>query len=291
MKQIIFLAILLTVLCGCVAERSGLDSIPSSESDIIVTECETEADIPSAAAPFDEIPSETPEITESPTVAVPILNIPSGTYSGVFSDSELNERLDYFYFVPENAVEGLPLIVFLHGDGNVGLPQSMETSGFIRFAKDIYGESFPFIVLQPCTSRYSWIDGNLPQALIGLTDKIANECAVDRNRIIITGHSRGAIGTWALITFYGNYFSAAVPVSCGNQTAMDYDVCSQVPVWAFAGNIGQDELGYHGIMRYFVDTIEAHGGTATMTTLAGYSHGLTPEGAYTKETIEWMLAQ
>lgn len=291
MKRIVCLVISLMVLCGCGAESSGLDSISPSENEVIVTEYATEANVPSASVPSDNPPPETPEITEPPTEAASVLNIPSGTYSGVFSDSELNERLDYFYFVPENAVEGLPLIVFLHGDGNVGLPQSMETSGFIRFAKDIYGESFPFIVLQPCTSRYSWIDGNLPQALIGLTDKIANECAVDRNRIIITGHSRGAIGTWALITLYGNYFSAAVPVSCGNQTAMDYDVCSQVPVWAFAGNIGQDELGYHGIMRYIVDTIEAHGGTATMTTLAGYSHGMTLEGAYTKETIEWMLAQ
>lgn len=286
MRRLICLAITLVFLIGCQSSQLSILEPTIQFTEPSEARSQTAPTIPSSAS----IPTST-EAADSVVVSPPSLALPAGAYFESFRDDDLKESMDYWYFIPEGAFEGLPLVVYLHGDGNVGLPASVETSGFISFAKEIYGDAFPFIVLQPCTSRYSWIDGNLPQTLMCVIDTIANKYAVDRTRIMITGHSRGAIGTWHLINAYTGVFSAAVPVSCGNQTALDYEQCSQLPVWAFAGNIGADEQRYHEVMSYIVQSLKAHGGSAAMTTLSGFSHGATLAGAYSKETIEWMLDQ
>ncbi len=206
-----------------------------------------------------------------------------------YESETTGDYLDYWTFVPENPVEGLPLIVFLHGDGNRANPESLESDSFARAVEDAYGSAFPFISISPNTRLYSWTEGSIDDTLMELIELIKADFACDR--VILCGHSRGAIGTWALLSQYGDYFSAAVPVSCGSDMQLDYSMLAKVPIMGFSGNIGQDGTHYGPAMAGIVRSVNEAGGSAEVHTLMGEDHAGALYAALSPETFEWMLAQ
>ena len=244
---------------------------------------------PTTQAPATTAAAATEAVTTAPAEEVSAW--PAGSYKETYSTGESEESfLDYYLFIPENATRNMPLIIFLHGDGEIGLIDNLESYGMIESAREIYGNDFPFIALSPCTRTNSWIREDISQLLMGLIGDVVNTYHIDESRIIITGHSRGAIGTWDLISRHGGYFSAAVPVSCNNETELNLENCAQVPVWAFAGDQGEIEQDYADFMGIAVDRINAAGGNAKMTQLEGSWHIDTDTGAYTREVFDWMLS-
>ena len=224
-----------------------------------------------------------PEITPEP------LNIATGDYMETYTDDMTGDWLDYWLFVPENATTNMPLIIFLHGDGEVNNIMTLKNFAMIKQAKEIYGQNFPFIAISPCTRTYSWIKGNIPTTLKGLIDSVVETYSIDTERIIITGHSRGAIGTWHLVDMYSDFFSAAVPVSCDSESPIDVANCVSTPIWGFVG--GGDYYDYGVNMQSLATQINELGGNAQITVLNSCSHGGTKDAAYTIETFEWMLSQ
>ena len=283
MKKIYYLlitALLLLFLCAC----SNAESTPTEIS-------------------LETIPVETEQIciTESPaTIAhteptkpeIPYLGEAAGSrYECYYSDSH-DDYLNYYVHIPENAVTEMPLIVYLHGDGEVNKPHGLPKRGIKLLTEKVYGIAFPFILLEPNTRIKSWTQGDIPELLIGLIDRVADRYSVNKDKIIITGHSRGAIGVWDMISIYGNYFSAAVPISSPHQKGhIDYIKAAEVPVWTFAGDIGDIECWYHDFLEKNVEMIEVSGGYGKFTVLKGCDHGKAKNEAYVKETFEWMLAQ
>lgn len=273
MKKVTILLVFAVILCSCT--QQPVETIPTTEPR--VTQMPT---LPPTEAP-----------TKAPTEPDLSIEISAGTHQDIFTDEQTGDYLDYYLYVPENAVKEMPLIVFLHGDGLVGNMEALESYGMIEKAREIYGEEFPFIALSPCTRVKSWINGNIPTTLKGLIDAIVAQCEIDPAHIIITGHSRGSIGTWYMISTYGDYFSAAVPVSCGNEKALNMENCIKVPIWGFAGNSGQDEAMYRDAMASAIRRITDAGGQGELTLLEGMNHGQTASEAYTAETFAWMLEQ
>lgn len=215
-----------------------------------------------------------------------------GSHLECYYSDEYEDYLNYYVHVPENADIGMPLIVYLHGDGEVNDPYSLLERGISTISKDIYGEAFPFILLEPNTRIDSWIRGDIPKILFELINKVADEYAVNSDKIILTGHSRGAIGVWDMISIYGGYFSAAVPVSSPHQKDhIDYIKAAEVPVWTFAGNLGSTERWYHQYLAQNVDIINGCDGYGKFTILYGCDHGKAKHEAYVKETFDWMLKQ
>jgi len=242
------------------------------------------------------------ETTESPTDAAstttvsfdaepPLIDIPAGAHQCRFTSEATGDYLDYYLFIPENAVAGMPLVVFLHGDGEVNRIEALESNGLILGLRQHYGEDFPCILISPCTRQESWTNGTIPDTLIDLIGFAADSCEADSERIIITGHSRGAMGVWYLISEYGDYFSAAVPVSCGTNIPLNYENVSKVPVYAMAGDNGKYENMYKRDMEALVMNIQAENGFAIFECLEGCGHVDTLTAAYSKTVIEWMLEQ
>jgi predicted peptidase len=239
--------------------------------------------------------TEPPVITETfpvETETFPsLIDIPPGAHVCRFTSDTTGDYLDYYLFVPENAVAGMPLVVFLHGDGEVDKLDSLADYGPAKTLREIYGDEFPCILLSPCTRTPTWIDGTIPATLMDLVAHAADECGADTDRIIITGHSRGAIGVWYLISKYGDYFSAAVPVSCGANGVLNYENVSRVPVYALAGDVGQYEYLYKRDMENLVLNIQSENGTAVFECLEGCSHVDMVTAAYNENIIQWMLGQ
>ncbi len=214
-----------------------------------------------------------------------------GEYLERFTSHNTGNFFDYYIFLPENVEYNMPLIIFLHGDGEVGQAASLKNYGPVVNTKKIYGDDYPFILLLPNTRVASWTLGDIPDTLMELIEYIADEYQIDRSRIILTGHSRGAMGAWWLLGKYGDYFSAAVPISCGPGVWIDYDNCAKVPIRAFCGDQGESELTYKAGMEWVVNLILEAGGDVEFTIMKGYAHGETVFGAFTEELFNWMLEQ
>lgn len=228
------------------------------------------------------------EEAEPEMIAEP-LDILPGNHMETYTDAETGEYLDYWLFVPEGATTNMPLIIFLHGDGEVNELMTLQNFAMIKQAKEFYGENFPFIAISPCTRTYSWIKGNIPITLKGLIDSVIDTCSIDIDRVIITGHSRGAIGVWHMIDMYSGFFAAAVPVSCDSESPITVANCVNTPIWGFVG--GGDYYDYGINMQNLAAQINKLGGNARITVLDSCTHGGTKDAAYTIETFEWMLAQ
>ena len=180
-------------------------------------------------------------ITEAPIEAVVETTPP---HAPITDESRLDKYLyhdtgrsmDYHIYIPENATENMPLIVYLHGTGAIGNPTLNEDNPAIRQARSVYGENFPFILLAPCSMyNRSWNVKYMPDLLQSLVDHIADLYNVDRNKVIIFGHSMGAIGLFRQIDMFGAFYSAAVPVSLTNVDNVNIEACTVVPIWGFSG--------------------------------------------------------
>lgn len=289
MKRSIYVSLIVVFL---ITALLGFAPTDSSDSTILFESADQTAPLPSETVATEaptEAPTEVP--TEPPTEPVPIFDIASGTYVESYSDENTGDYLDYYLFVPDNADFNMPLVVFLHGDGEVRYPETLKDYGPVKCAKQLYGDSYPFIALYPCTRVFSWVDDPIPQTLMGLIEHITDKVQSDPEHIILTGHSRGSSGVWNMLSLYGDYFSAAIPISCGPSTKLDYDMVSTVPVKAAVGTVGEYEIHYGNEMKKTVNKLLQMGADAELIYLWNCGHGDTSTAAYTQEMFDWMLAQ
>lgn len=279
MKKIIVLILTFAfALCGC----SRDSAVP--EETVVETITETQT-VPTTQPPTE--PTTVP--TTEPDVSI---SVSAGDHKDTYTDDETGDYMDYYLFVPENAVKDMPLIIYLHGDGRcTNNVDALVDNMVITRSREIYGQEFPYIVLAPSTRVQSWIKGTIPGTLMGLIENVVERCEINPDKVIITGYSRGSIGLWHMISTYGSYFSAAVPVSCGSENPLNIENCCQVPIRGFAGNGNFNESKYYWAMNHNVELINEAGGNAELIQLSGKIHSQTQDLAYTEETFEWMLAQ
>ena len=198
---------------------------------------------------------------------------------------------DYLLRIPSNAKNDLPLIVYLHGDGEVNNPNALEYLYQIKYMKN-YTKT-PFIFIAPVTKEKSWTNGSIPSSLKGLIDKTIKDYSIDKSRIYIIGFSRGAIGTWYMLNKYPNFFKAAVPVSCCPPSQSDDAAknTSYTKIMAISGDTGDSEVVYNNCMNQFVNKINKLGGDANKVTYKGKTH-YTISGAIDYDNMfGWLLQQ
>lgn len=276
MKTMILCILLAAFLCGC---------------------GQAEAQVPTETA----APAAVTEVTTAPTETVPpteddSLPIDPGDHLMRYDSAKYSDYLEYYLHIPEGAEKGMPLIIFLHGDGQVDNIDGLSNYGMMHEAREIYGSNFPFIAITPCTRTISWVNAPIPDVLMELINEVADTYFIDREKIIITGHSRGAIGTWNLISLYGDFFSAAVPVSCDYGDLHEKFVfgnAALVPIRAFVGGQGDLDNKYIPTMGYICSKIQECNKNADvqLTILWDHYHSATCEAAFTPELFEWMLTQ
>jgi len=199
----------------------------------------------------------------------------------------------YAEFIPDNPQENMALIVYLHGDGVNGSNfSSVYNYGLPKYMKQGILKQYPAIFIAPvCTNRSRCYYHEMMSDVISLINKVVEEHKIDKKHIIITGHSRGAIATWAFASNYPDFFSAAVPVSC-RPVSVNYSNLAKIPIKAFVGSKSDDYI-YYNDMNKAVKNTNAKGGNAELILMNGYGHGGTA-GVYIMEgydLINWMISQ
>ena len=215
------------------------------------------------------------------------LNVSDGTYIRTYDGKK------YVEVIPPNATTDLPLIVFLHGDGENGCIsclESLQITKYIKSKKAYEIEDFIYIAVLRPESGYasSYNTTNIKKVI----DHVVEQYEIDKDRIYISGFSGGSIITWAMVNSYPNYFAAAIPVSCGAYGSISPNNFKTTPVWSMAGTSGSNESRYNREMASFVRKINDAGGNAKHDTLSGESHGSMQGKVYNNiEIYKWLLSK
>ena len=217
------------------------------------------------------------------------LGLAAGVYSNRDFVSSTGEKMDYHTYVPNNATEGMPLIIYLHGSGSCYRTEHLMNNEMAPLVKKAYGDDFPFIFVQPCVEDDTWISDSHVQTVSEIVQKVATEYKCDPNKIILTGASLGGMGSWKVINAHPEMFSAFVPVS-GGVDHISYENFTGIPTLAFSTPTESDNWNY-GKMKNHVKKINEAGGNAQFVSMDSYDHSSVAKGVYTQDTFNWMISQ
>ncbi len=191
----------------------------------------------------------------------------------------------YILHLPEgyDASKKYPFILFLHGMGQRGnnfehykiaLPKMLK-QGYTREA---------IIVCPQCAGDATW-NTQIPQVKEFLCDMMEKYNA-DEDRVLITGLSMGAYGTWELIQMYPDIFAAAGPI-CGGGIPWRYNRLTKMPIRVYHGL--DDDLVPHQCSEQLVDSINKAGGIVEYFPLPGVKHNSWDYAYEQAGLIDWLL--
>ena len=198
--------------------------------------------------------------------------------------------IQYWLNIPDSARDGMPLVIFLHGDGEINRPDALKKLKPVNFITSEYSGK-PFIFIAPITTSADWVSSSRVISLKGLIDKIVKDYKIDSNNIYIMGISRGAIGTWNMVDKYPNFFRAAVPISCCQYKDNKPENFLHTKILAISGNVGENgDAYYNKCMTYFVGDINKVGGNAEKKTYRGQTHSTITAAVDYNEVLSWMFS-
>jgi hypothetical protein len=216
----------------------------------------------------------------------------------VKADSGCHFAYGYLEYLPLgyhlDSTKSWPLIVFLHGLGEVGDGSSLgldeiDDGGIPKYIAT-QGKHYPAIVISPQTSN-NWGNTN---GVHNLMTHLIGKYRVDTNRIYVTGLSLGGIGTLFYLLAQPSVVAAAVPISGQNQSPNA--ICGAVnnPVWAFHNN-GDTTVAASGTTS-FINTLNAcnspaRSTPALMTIYNSTAHNAWDPAYSTASLWDWMFAQ
>jgi poly(3-hydroxybutyrate) depolymerase len=200
-------------------------------------------------------------------------------------------NLPYRLFVPTgySAASSYPLIVFMHGIGELGTNNTAQMGNHANGATALVSAEnqavHPCFMILP-QAHDGWDAATFGQ-IVRLIGQLESTYSIDPDRIYATGLSLGGAGTWSFITQYPALFAAAVPQS--GWGAGNYDRIVSLPVWNFhAANDGTVNVsGSDDAVR----NLRAAGGRVIYTRYDTGGHGIWPVAYQTPALLPWMMAQ
>ena len=175
-------------------------------------------------------------------------------------------KFKYILYQPDDSVN-LPLIVVLHGSGEIGsdLSKLKKREPYLALSK---GTCTPnAVVLMPQLPKGTW--GDCKGDLKALIDHVAGEQGCDVKRISITGHSLGANGTLDMLLAYPDYFSAASVLSPCKDIGDKMKQIAHVPIWFLAG---EKEHNYKKYAQSMYNRLKGLGCETKLTLVPGVGH-------------------
>ncbi len=237
---------------------------------------------------FNDSSSTTPSSNKSQGVN---MGIESGYYKGH------NGSLDYYIYFPPNATTNMPLLLWLHGDN-----PRIEWITNNKIGKSAYEAGVPVIMVSPYGgadfghgSNPGWYEGGLLTNLKNIVDDVCEKYYCDKSNINIGGHSRGAIGTWMMVSKYPGFFHAAAPVSCCAVRGFNPQSFQGVKVWAWRGSnkgVGDDNDNIYGnCLQGNINSIKPYAKEVRYTILPNTTHGeATNELQLNKDFARYMFS-
>ena len=176
-----------------------------------------------------------------------------------------------------------PLIVFLHGAGDVKKNVEDIKEDIVNHIEGISKKDFPFVVISPASGKHGWNTRQILQIL----DETIVRWNIDPNRIYLTGFSMGGFGTFHVACDSPKTFAAIAPVAGGGEVER-VERLKSVPTWAFHGD-ADDVVPYECSSKMIEAMKDAGCVEAKLTTLEGAGHGIIHDVYSRPELFRWLL--
>lgn len=187
-------------------------------------------------------------------------------YNTEYIDDENN--LPYLLIGPENADpnEELPVLVYLHGLGEVGGGESeMRSVGPGKFMPEWDLENFNGYVICPVIPNGRWENPTREQEIRNILTDFENvhNYKINHDKVAIAGHSAGGMGALYMAKHMDDVFSSAAILSGYNVDIPMSEI--NIPIIGYVGNnedqVPMDYLFNKQMGNEYLITVEAdHGG-------------------------------
>lgn len=196
----------------------------------------------------------------------------------------------FVVYRPNEMTDNLPLVVQLHGAGEVGDTKEelykVDIYGFSSILKE--GMEYPCVFVFPQCKTESFWTAEIPNIYLFI-QAIKEKYLIDEKRIYLTGISMGGYGTWYTALRYPEFFAAIAPVCGGGMVWKAYAL--DMSVWAFHGT--DDEVVYPSEsmnMIHKMRSMDTNKNEIKLTMLDGVGHN-AHDFAYTVELLDWLLSK
>jgi predicted esterase len=194
------------------------------------------------------------------------------------------KQINYLLYLPKeyktDSLKKWPLILFLHGSGEIGNDvNKLKTQGLPRMIDQ--GIEFPFIVVSPQSQR-DWVMEFLYEMVL----EVKNKYRVDDERIYLTGLSMGGFGTWSFAEKHPELFAAIAPI-CGGGDLKDAWKLRNMPIWAFHG--AKDPLVPVSISKEIVNAVKEFNPNVNLTIYPDEMHDAWTKTYNNPKLYDWFL--
>ena len=199
--------------------------------------------------------------------------------------------MPYRLFVPPDydPHRKYPLVVWLHGSGEVGTNNTGPASHVVaaRLAAHAKDPEYSSLVLVPQTYDY-W--GERAQGdVLDIMALLEDQYSIDTNREYLSGISLGGYGVWDFIAQYPDKFAAAVPVAGGGDPG-SAETIKDIPIWNYHSRA--DEVVSVSQSQVMIDALRAAGGHPRYTEYPFGTHGSSFNDTYSEPQLyQWMYSQ
>ncbi len=248
------------------------------------------------------------------------INRDYGKGTWVYHDSNSKELKKYYSttmpfaeYVPSKAVSSgdkLPLIIFLHGKGNIRYeiedgnlkehcPSSycLLNSNFVVITKNWKKtklKNIPAIMMAPHLQYPGWGNTLSVNTIRAMVKYAKDKYNIDENKVVLIGHSHGGNGVPSVFSTNKKLFSALVIMSGSNPTPISSDVSAlkKIPLKGYTEN---NVLVMNDMKSYF----NSLGRIKDLTIYKNTTHSEVPKKSLTEDKngdkisdlIYWALSQ
>lgn len=190
------------------------------------------------------------------------------------------------YSNPDSAAKKYPIMLFLHGAGEVGCPsnggiynnEKQLWLGGDLFRSRVDNNQFDGFLVYPQLVNTSgcwgsWGDAAIANLLmqIGMVDSLAKYVRADADRLLITGLSGGGYGAWRMAMAYPNRVAKIMPSAAAGATT-DRAGAVHIPIWFATG--GKDPDPSPAQAEYTYNRMKEIGADIRYTQYADLGHAV-----------------
>lgn len=181
---------------------------------------------------------------------------------------EDGSTIRYTLYLPPSIEKkkSVPLVLALHYGGTVTPYFGKDI--LVYLVEPALHSLEPIMVSPDCPAR-TWNNQVSEKAILAILENLFATYPIDKNKIIITGYSMGAMGTWYLASRYPDLFSAAIPISGIPKEFLSFENNS-TPFYVIHSE--DDELIPLAQVRKFVEEWKRKGVNIHLEVVRGVGH-------------------
>ena len=182
------------------------------------------------------------------------------------------------------------LVLYLHGGSSRGSDneaQLKENAVNVIYQYLLDRDITATFIVPQCPTGGGWTSQNR-KVVNELLKSFVKAGTVDADHVYVMGGSMGGTGTWSQLSYFPNFYAAAMPVA-GNPSGMNAANVATTPVLTVMGT-ADAIMSIPDVETFMADVIAA-GGSVQLDTEEGWSHPTTCEQSYTDERLDWLFSQ